>query len=92
MFLRSSLTLTIYFTHEPVTKVFMFDYTAPFQQSAIQMDGDFDTKDATRDYAQPGPFTVWTITVDPELNHGLDMSNVDQITIEFWGNAYGFNP
>jgi hypothetical protein len=82
------------FTHEPIAKAFLFDYTLSYYTSAaISMDGGgFDPKGEDANYAQPGPFTVWTITLDPLLNIGLDMTNVNKIVVEFWGNAYAFNP
>jgi hypothetical protein len=85
--------LTSDFTHEPITKTFQFDYTKTpaYDQSAISLDSGFDDKSEDNLYAQPGPFTTWTLTINPKYNTSLDMSGVNEITLEFWGNSYGFN-
>ncbi len=80
------------FTHAAITKTFKFD-TNPetmFHDKAIVEDGDFDGASTSQDFAQPGPFTVWQLSIDPKYNTGLDLSNVDQISIEFWGSSYPF--
>jgi hypothetical protein len=80
------------FTHEPVTKTFRFDHSISpaYKSEAIKVDGDFEYKARDNDYAQPGPFTLWTITIDPAFNTGLNMTGVNEITLEFFGNSYPF--
>jgi hypothetical protein len=74
-----------YFTHAPISKTFAYDYTHTYDQGSITQDEDFYAGDNKGDYAQPGPFTVWTITLKKSDNAWLNMSNVDEIAIEFGG-------
>jgi hypothetical protein len=35
---------------------------------------------------------MWTITIDPDQNPGLDVSGVTAINLEFLGAGYSFTP
>jgi hypothetical protein len=84
-----------FFTHDPITKNFKFDSAQIFQPSSIVEDGDFvdpnnPIKNGDMTFALPGPFTTWTIQIDPASNTGLDMNGVDKISVEFWGTSFAF--
>jgi hypothetical protein len=78
------------FTHAPITKSFRFENGRVGDAAAIVLDGDFDASGKSAAYAQPGPFTTWTITVMPDHNTGLNLEAVTGLTLEFFGNAYTF--
>ncbi len=76
-----------WFTHEPI--VASFEYY--LNSLTVETDSDFAAPDAQNNqYAAPSPFTTWRIVVDPGANPGLDMTNVNSLTLEFWGNFYPF--
>lgn len=83
-----------WFTHEPITATFEFEIS----NSAILRDADgFGVVQSgsggyynTADFAPPGPFAMWTVTIDPDQNPGLDVSGVTEINLEFRGAGYSF--
>lgn len=84
----------MWFTHEPITATFKFQ----INNNAILRDSDgFGTIHSgsggyydAADFAPPGPFTMWTIMIDPDQNPGLDVSGVTAINLEFLGAGYSF--
>ena len=82
----------IAFTHAPITKTFKFNTASStmFEESAIVQDSNFDTPGQESLYAQPGPFTIWRLSINQDYNTGLDLTNVDKITVEFQGNSFAF--
>lgn len=82
------------YTHESITATFEFEISS----KAILRDADgFGVVQSgsggyynTSDFAPPGPFTVWTVTIDPDQNPGLTMSGVNEIDLEFRGAGYSF--
>ncbi|RUT06464.1 hypothetical protein DSM106972_027210 [Dulcicalothrix desertica PCC 7102] len=59
-----------------------FKYTSTNQ---IIIDGE-DAEENKHDYYQPTPFTTWVISLPQTKNTGIDLTNVDQIKLEFKGS------
>jgi hypothetical protein len=76
------------FSHNPLTENFTY-WTANNQ---IFQDTVFAVADTGSDelIAAVGPFTSWTITIDPKFNSGLDLSLVESVTLEFHGVSGAF--
>jgi len=79
-----------FFTHRSI--VGLFEFVIGTKTILLDASGfgviESGTDDA--DFAPPGPFAVWTVTIDPDLNPGLDMSGVTEVDIEFCGAVYPF--
>lgn len=53
----------------------------------ITLHGD----DADKSRFEPTPFTTWRIHIPADLNHGLDLADVEEIGLEFRGTAAGID-
>ncbi|KAJ3544042.1 hypothetical protein NM208_g3263 [Fusarium decemcellulare] len=72
-------------THQPLS--FKFHYC--IETGKIFTDGKIRDKN-DKEYALPGPFTSWRITVSRNYNKGLDLSNVSEAWFEFSGVSRTF--
>lgn len=75
------------FIHKPLSVTFQYALAAP---NGIAIDGTIGDTTADDNFALIGPFTTWSVKVDPLLNAGLDLSQVSRITIEFGGTFSSF--
>lgn len=76
------------FSHEPLTLLFKFACDKPLDPTSISVDATYQLQEDAPEkgkYALPGPFTDWTLIIDPSLNDGLDMSAADRVVLEFAG-------
>ena len=77
------------FQHDP--RYTNFEYN--LKDNSINQDGiigyKFSGDDST--YALIGPFTDWHITISDIANNGLDLSQVEEIIMEFHGSSYPFH-
>lgn len=75
------------FIHKPLSVTFQYELTQP---DSISIDGTIGRTTANDNFALIGPFTTWSVKVDPGLNVGLDLSQVTQVIIEFSGTCSAF--
>jgi len=78
---------TYVFAHESINRI--FEYSLVNKELPI-IDGDIGLRNGNRTYALVGPFTWWTITIDPNDNPGLDMTQVSGVDMAFQGQCYAF--
>ncbi|MDR0207684.1 MAG: hypothetical protein LBJ33_00830 [Pseudomonas putida] len=83
----SPTNLAMSFIHKPLSVMFQYDLAV---QDTILIDGTIGSSTLSDNYALIGPFTTWSVKVDPGLNPGLDLSQVSSITIEFSGTFNAF--
>jgi len=83
-FLDSSKNLLV-FSHEPRTTQVVYSQTS----GAITDDSDNLGQDGS--FAALSPFATWTISVLPENNQELDLSDATDIILDFSGFFFPFN-
>ncbi|MBB3192541.1 hypothetical protein [Halomonas cerina] len=87
------------FTHDELTISFTYfgnQYDANRPQDCIYEGGhiipEWKLSEESKHDPLPllGPFTVWRISVESRKNPGLDISGIDEITLEFLGEHNEF--
>lgn len=78
------------FRHDPVKIIIVHDSRRPGDPDSISQRSDFsdDPKNPIR--APVGPYASWKIAINPQLNPGIDLAGVNQITLELMGLARSF--
>ena len=76
-------------SHDPRVVPFKYHVDAATGKITVNTTGDNLHLD-NDDYAPLGPFADWTITIDPALHTGLDLSGLTSIDLIFSGKARSF--
>ncbi|MDD3040808.1 hypothetical protein [Bacteroides sp.] len=73
------------FVHDPL----LIRYSYYFEdESRVVLDGDMQDKYEREDaFANFGPFTIWTLSIDKNLRKYLDFSQVSDVYLSFYGIA-----
>ena len=69
------------FTREKIDRTFQYEIDGLYDPTKITIDSTFDKLSLA--YSPPGPFATWRLTIDPDVNPGLDLSMADRLTVEF---------
>ncbi|HVT61964.1 MAG TPA: hypothetical protein VHD33_00545, partial [Legionellaceae bacterium] len=77
------------FQHDTRKISFIYD----LETGVIETDGDFGVHypGEGTNYALYGPFATWQIEIDPACQDYIDLSDVTDAKLEFFGTCYSFN-
>jgi len=78
------------FTHEPVSKLFIYDLTTGEIVQKANFGVSQGSGSTAQIYAAIGPFAAWQIQVKPGNNSDLSLAGVTGVRIEFHGTSYAF--
>ncbi|NOU50354.1 hypothetical protein HG263_07335 [Pseudoalteromonas sp. JBTF-M23] len=84
------------FSHKTIKKNFQYDmkHNNKIHRRAnfgYKNPRQFNTNASNGVFAPVGPFTSWLIEIPAELNEGLDLMEVSEIEMQFFGTYYNFD-